>query len=204
MIELNKVKLRLSDKLILEDFDLQISRGDKAALQAPSGSGKTTILQLIMGFITPDSGEVLVEGLRVGVENIRTIRHKMSWLPQNLDIIGSGKVREALAYPMEFSLNKRLANGDPTEEYLELLGLDKSILDKSMDDISGGEKQRIGLALCKLMQRPILLLDEPSSALDKESKKKAMDFILRNDDTTVLSATHDKDWLNACNKIIEL
>ena len=203
-IEMNQININFNSKRLFDDFSMKVGDKEKAVLFAPSGSGKTTLLSLVMGFMLPDSGNVSVAGVQVNPENIRKIRHKIAWLPQNVDIMGLGKVRDVLAYPMEFSVNKELAGNDPTEEYLELLGLKNDILDNTMDEISGGEKQRIGIILCKLMQRPIMILDEPTSALDKDSKKKVMDFVFNDPQLTVLSASHDKEWINRCNIIIEL
>jgi ATPase subunit of ABC transporter with duplicated ATPase domains len=77
-------------------------------------------------------------------------------------------------------------------------------LNNQFRDISSGEKQRIGLIIGKLLQRDLLLLDEPTSALDSESTSRAIEYILHDNNLTVLTASHDDRWVEACSTIIDL
>ena len=77
-------------------------------------------------------------------------------------------------------------------------------MDSSFDEISGGEKQRIGIMICKLLKRDIMLLDEPTSALDKVNLGSVVEYLCAENETTMLSASHDDEWLRHCDNIIEL
>ncbi len=90
------------------------------------------------------------------------------------------------------------------DEELEKLNLNKSILNQNFSDISGGEKQRLGIMICKLINRPIMILDEPTSALDKENISTIAQYLCYDNDKTILSASHDDEWVQKCNKIIEI
>jgi ABC-type lipoprotein export system ATPase subunit len=82
--------------------------------------------------------------------------------------------------------------------------LKAELLENKMQDVSGGEKQRIALVSCLLLQREILLLDEPTSALDSHSKSKVMDYLFANPKLTILSSSHDPEWIARCSKIVSL
>jgi putative ABC transport system ATP-binding protein len=153
----------------------------------------------------PDTGEIQFDGHKIDQKNIRAIRKRIAWLPQNPNIIGRGKVREQILLPFYFKVNKELMPDQKTLlTELEKLNLDASILESAFDEISGGEKQRIGLMICKLLKREVMLLDEPTSALDKENLSSAINYLCAGTNATVLSASHDEDWLNHCDQVIEL
>ncbi len=196
----------LNSKTILKNFNLKIQIGEKLALKARSGSGKTTILNLIMGFSQLDSGSILIKGEELNSKNISRLRSMISWLPQNVDIIGGDEsVLDVILRPFKYSANKeKLPGRGLIEEVANRLNLETSILENSFCNLSGGEKQRIGLMICYLLDSPIILLDEPSSALDKTSAKRALELFMTDVNKTVISATHDELWLDACTKIIEL
>jgi ABC-type lipoprotein export system ATPase subunit len=77
-------------------------------------------------------------------------------------------------------------------------------LKNSYDSLSGGEKQRIGLIICKLLKRKIILLDEPSSALDKDTALKAIDFVFYLAETTIISISHDERWLARSDRVLTM
>jgi ABC-type multidrug transport system ATPase subunit len=205
MIILDNIRIEFQNKVLLDGFSLNLKKGEKAALKGRSGSGKTTILNIIMGFVFPTNGSVLINGTVLDHTTIRNIRKQITWLPQNMNLLGNGRVEDVLMKPFTFADNKK---NTPTKEILisELskLALEGDILDKGMESISGGEKQRLGIIICKLLRKDIILMDEPTSALDKNSLNRVADYILRDNALTVLSTSHDDDWLGFCDKVIEL
>ncbi len=205
IIKLEKVNLKFKDKNILSDYSLEIAENEVVCFKAPSGFGKTSILNLLMGFIKPDSGTIVVDGLVLSPATIHEIRKKFAWLPQNYNLFATKTVAQAIESSFEHHCNKRIKpNKDEIVNSLNLLNLESDILEKTFDKISGGERQRIGILISKLMKRRILLLDEPTSALDKDSKEKIIDFLLKDCNSTIVSASHDDDWLSACTIIEDL
>jgi ABC-type lipoprotein export system ATPase subunit len=89
-------------------------------------------------------------------------------------------------------------------ELMEKLYLPGHLLDKDMTSLSGGEKQRVALISALLLEREILLLDEASSALDQRAKKAAIDLLYSKEDLTLLAITHDREWIEAADDLIEL
>lgn len=205
MINFNNINLNLNSKQIFKNFNLSISPYEKTSIRGRSGSGKTTLFNMIMGFLKPDLGEIYFDGKLISRKIIADVRKRIAWLPQNPNIIGRGKVIEQIMLPFSFHRNKPLTPDNNTllGEF-EKLNLDKSILESSFDEISGGEKQRIGIMICKLLKRDVILLDEPTSALDKDNLSTVVEYLCSEKDKTILSASHDDEWLSHCDNVIEL
>ncbi|MCL5992062.1 MAG: ABC transporter ATP-binding protein [Bacteroidetes bacterium] len=205
MISYRDISLKFEDRQLFDGFSFEIAKGGKTAIKGRSGSGKTTLLNMAMGFLKPDNGKIIIDGMDVNSLNISAIRKQITWLPQSTNGFESGNVLSLLKYPFTFHANKKI---NPTHQEIEssilALNLEKDILNQTLDKVSGGEKQRLGLIICKLLKRKIIILDEPTSALDKESLKMVADFIMTAQELTVLSASHDDEWLKYCNQIIEL
>lgn len=183
-------------------FDIE--KGDKLSFKGKSGSGKTSLLNIITGFVRPATGTVLFDGSPLTKSNLNDLRKKLAYLPQQISFNSYG-VQQFLEMPFGFANNKNLTpNKKNILEYFSLFDLNHDLMNSKMQEISGGEKQRVALISCLLLQREILLLDEPVSALDKNSKKKVIDYLFTKDDLTIISASHDPAWVDACNKIIDL
>ncbi len=198
------LSISFDGRSLFSNLSFELRRGEKMCLRGHSGSGKSTLLNIIMGFIKPDSGMITFLGKAVSPRSIASVRKNICWLPQNLSVLGAGSVRDNFLLPFQFEVNKANtpAAGDILEAFGEL-GLNEKIIDSDMETISGGEKQRVGLALCKLLRKRLILLDEPTSALDAESVDRAVRFILADPGLTVISTSHDERWAAMCNKIIE-
>ena len=203
-LRLTNISLKFDEKQIVKNFDLHIKSGEKVALKAPSGAGKTSILNVILGFIDPQEGEVQIDGQELLSSNISEIRRRIAWLPQEFPLNQMG-VSEALMLPFSFKFNQDIT---PTpvdiNKGLEELGLSSRILERSLEETSTGERQRLGILLCLLLSREMILLDEPSSALDERSRQQAIDLLFDNPGQTMISASHDPVWLERCDRVIEL
>ena len=170
MIEFKAVSLSFPGEKVLEKFSFEIKKGEKVVFQGPSGRGKSTILNLILGFIKPDEGQINFDGILVTDRNIQKLRSDCSWLPQDFQL-GEGTVRNVIYQPFNFRRNQNQKPGiDRVIEVLGHLGLEQNLLDKNFTAISEGQKQRVGLAICFLLNRTVILLDEPTSSLDSKSK----------------------------------
>lgn len=188
---------------IIHNFSLEARDGDLIAIKGASGSGKTTLFRLLLGFEAPDSGTITFNGKLLKVTQLKLLRRETTWLPQDLDL-GEGKVKELFYYPFSFNINK---NQKPEEEMIlstfDALGLNEDIWEENFANLSTGQRQRVGLALCHLLDKKILLLDEPTSALDEASKEK-VEKLLFDNKRIIISTSHDPWLLNRCSKIIEL
>ena len=193
MIRFKNVSLTLGNKQLLKNFDLQIQKGDKILLTAQSGSGKTSVLRLILGFTIPDEGKIFFKQKEIAPKNTPKIRRQIAYLSQDSDF-PNGKVRDVFQEIFHFSNNKHL---DYTEEKLleKLLEFDlpKEMMDKNTSIISGGERQRLGWIMVTLLDRPVLLLDEPTSAMDEKQKQRFIDFVAQTN-KTVVCVSHDPAW----------
>ncbi|HKJ31042.1 MAG TPA: ABC transporter ATP-binding protein [Balneolales bacterium] len=204
MLEFKNIDLRFGEELVLHHFNMTIKEHDKTVIRGSSGIGKSTIINLILGFIKADAGQIYWKGALVTDDTIQNVRASVAWLPQEF-MFGTGSVEDIIKFPFQFSRNKDLEhNGDKIVRILNSLHLDQSLLSKKYDDISEGQKQRVGLALCLLLERSFILLDEPTSSLDPDSRKCVIDLFLNNEDFTVLSTSHDPEWIKHCSKVIDL
>lgn len=204
MIKIKNLNISFQNEVIFKDFSLSLNKGEKLALTGESGRGKTTLLNVIAGFIPHFEGNVEVCGIQQDATTVREIRKKIAWLPQDTSL-NSKTVEELLYTPFEFALNKNLKPGK--EEVFSLFSkfnLTEDLLYKKVKEISGGQKQRIILLSCLLLKKPLLLVDEPTSALDENVKKIVTDYILSIKDLTVIASTHDEYWIKNSDKVIEL
>lgn len=177
----------------LEALSLYISKGSKVALVGMSGSGKSTILKLLMGFYPIDRGSIYVDGKIIGQYKLEVLRKMISYVPQETYLF-NGTIEENIRYG---NLNASL------EQVIEAaqLAYAHEFIVKQKDgyqtkikengaNFSGGQKQRIAIARAFLKNAPILLLDEPTSSLDTESEKmiyQALEILMRNR-TTIMVA----------------
>jgi len=189
---------------IINNLSVEIPAGSKVAVTGNSGAGKSTLVNMLMGFILPDNGNITLLGMNVNEKNINDIRENISWVPQELNI-DIHYVRGLLLLPFSFNINKK---DNPSEKTitnaLDMFGLKENILSKDVSEISGGEKQRIFLTSSYLLKRKICFLDEPTSGLDSNSKRKVINYFLRECASTVVAVTHDEEWMDNSDLKIDL
>lgn len=192
MVRFENVFLSFKENNILEDFSLHIKKGEKVLLDAPSGRGKSSLIKIFMGFIRPQKGELYFDGKRVDKHNINTVRQEVTWVNQDINL-RKLKISELLAEIKDFSSNKNINIYGNLNSLLNNFGLSREYLDKTVDKLSGGERQRLGLIIAILLDRKVLFLDEVTSSLDIEMKKKVEEWIVSTDKTVVL-ISHDTHW----------
>ncbi|MFP4472026.1 MAG: ATP-binding cassette domain-containing protein [Bacteroidales bacterium] len=203
-IEFQGVTLSFNGREIIRSFSLEIRDGERISIGGPSGCGKSSLLHVLTGFVKPSAGVVKVDGNVLHASAIGQLRKKMAYMPQEVQF-NDLEVRQFIMMPFQFRHNRSIAPDEKTiHRHLDQLGLNPSILDKPMQEISGGEKQRISLTACLLLQRKLLLLDEPTSSLDREMKNRVMDHIFSLPDVTMLSASHDDEWVSRCDKYVNI
>ncbi len=197
MIQFSDVSLSFQQEQIFSNFNLQIKQGENICITGESGKGKSTLLKVMMGFVLPDSGAVKLDGLTVSEKNIKTIRGKITWIPQNVNL--PVKNGHQLIELLCLEENKK-----QIQQYFLQLGLNDSYLKKDFSEISGGQKQRVIIGICLCIDTPILLLDEPTSSLDDNSIQLLIKTIKKQEGRTIVSASHNASWMQSADHIIEL
>jgi len=194
------------DLLILENFNLNIPAGQKVAIVGLSGSGKSTILQLLLRFYDVNSGIITLNNWDVRALSFNDLRKNFSYISQDCFIF-SGTIFENIAY-VDKSITeaevKAIITGNPALNFIENLPQKMhSYVGQKGIKLSGGERQRIAIARAIIKNSPILLLDEATSALDNENEQ----IINRSissfaSDKTVITIAHRLSTLNNCDRII--
>ncbi len=204
VVDLNRLHLSFDGQPVLKDLSLSVFHGDKVTLTGPSGSGKSTVLRCILGLVMPDSGTITILGEPVTRYNIWQKRRHIAYVAQEPDL-GTGSVKAVIETPFSYRANAGLRdNLARLPEIMERFNLPKLLLDKQINRLSGGEKQRIALTIAILLDRPLVLLDEASSALDTKNKQAVADYFKQAQNTTVLSVAHDSDWLGFATRVVDM
>ncbi|HEL1701964.1 TPA: ABC transporter ATP-binding protein [Streptococcus suis] len=198
MIEYQNVSLTYQvNGPILKNLTFDIQEGEFFVLIGPSGSGKTTTLKLINRLIEQTDGDIRIQGKRLKDFDLRELRLETGYVLQQIALFPNMTVAENIALIPEMKgLNKTeiLAK---TRELLTKVGLEPdSYLDRLPKDLSGGEKQRIGILRAIIANPKVLLMDEPFSALDPISKAQLQDLIKELHEEfkmTTVFVTHDMD-----------
>lgn len=193
MIRLDNVFL--ADDTLPMTFDLQVAAGERIAIVGPSGAGKSTLLNLIAGFVLPTRGEVWLNG----ENHTRSAPYErpVSMLFQENNLFPHLTVQQNLALGLKTSLKLTALEQDQIERVADAVGL-TSFLSRLPNSLSGGQKQRVALARCLLRDKPILLLDEPFSALDPELRMEMLNLIdelCHSKKLTLLLVTHQPSEL---------
>ncbi len=192
MIQFKHITKQFSDNFVLQDFNLDIQKNEKIIIRGRSGIGKSTIFKLLLGFVKPDKGEIVFEGKALNEKTIWEFRKKIVYISQDLTI-GTGKVHQLFKDTLSLKTNaeRKKESLKTVNELLSQFELNEAILDMDLEELSGGEKQRVAIINGLLLKRTIFLLDEVTSALDKSLKKKVSDFFYLHPNFTVLSISHD-------------
>jgi len=195
LIQCNNITIRFSGRMMIEDLSFTVFPRDKVLLYGQSGIGKTTIFRMLLGFERIQEGSITFDGKPVDEHSVWDIRKKISYVSQDTDI-GAGPVHALLHSFFSYKSTKdHRPSKTRIHELLDFFRLPKTVLHEDYEQLSGGEKQRIELMIAILLERKIFLLDEATSALDREIKEEVIDHFLGNREWTVLSITHDQDWL---------
>ena len=193
MIRLDNVFL--ADDALPMTFDLQVATGERIAIVGPSGAGKSTLLNLIAGFVLPTQGNIWLNG----ENHTRSAPYErpVSMLFQENNLFPHLTVQQNLALGLKTSLKLTALEQDQIERVADAVGL-TSFLSRLPNSLSGGQKQRVALARCLLRDKPILLLDEPFSALDPELRMDMLNLIdelCHSKNLTLLLVTHQPSEL---------
>ena len=167
-------------KLILNNFHMKIKKGDKVGLIGPTGSGKSTFLDLFMGLLTPNKGSVIVDNKRLNKNNIKNWQSNISHVPQSIFLADISIIENiAIGIPLEKINKKSVIEAAKKAQLHQVIeswndGYE-TIIGENGISLSGGQRQRIGLARFFYKHKPVLILDEATSALDVKTEKKVVE-----------------------------
>jgi ABC-2 type transport system ATP-binding protein len=181
MIAAHEVTKRYGARQALRGVSFSAPAGERLAVIGPNGAGKTTLLSILAGIVAPSSG-------RVTTSDHPTPTTGTGWVPQEPAVYGRLSVRENLRL---FARLEKVGD-DAVDRALEQTGLVERAGDE-LSTLSGGNRQRVNIAIGLLADPPVLLLDEPSSALDPRHRQRVWSFLdrLAAEGTTIVFATHD-------------
>ena len=181
------------EKDVITDLDLKVRQGETIAFVGESGAGKTTILNMLIGFIMPSKGRILIDGEDISSINLRSYRKHLAVVPQNT-VLFSGSIRENILYGtsgVSEEVFERVIEESGLKGVLEKLpeGMD-TLVGEHGDRLSGGQKQRISIARALIRDPKVIILDEATSALDAISEREvtsALDHISSSRTTFIVA-----------------
>lgn len=197
MIEFRNVSKSFDDEVVLKDVSFKIGEGETKIILGESGSGKSTILKLILGLIRPDSGQIFVDGqevTRMAERDLVAIRRNIGMVFQEGALFDSLSVRENVGYRL-FE-EGRMDEEEIEVEVLKLLGFVglEDAIDKMPAELSGGMKRRVGIARALVGTPKVVLYDEPTAGLDPITKRSIVELVIKLRDlegVTTVFVTHD-------------
>jgi subfamily B ATP-binding cassette protein MsbA len=193
---------------VLTDVSFEVEAGQMVGIVGPTGSGKSTIVSLIPRFYDPTSGHVTIDGVDLRDYRLSALRDQIGYVLQET-VLFEGSVRDNIAYGRKGVTDEqvleaaKLANAD---EFIQRMphGYDTRIGERG-DTLSGGQRQRIGIARAIIRDDPILILDEPTAALDTESEQLVMEALERlMKGRTVITIAHRLSTIRNADKIVVL
>ncbi|BAI81000.1 ABC transporter, ATP-binding protein [Deferribacter desulfuricans SSM1] len=200
MIEVKNLKKRYGNFEALKGISFSVEKGEIVGFLGPNGAGKTTTMQIITGFISPSAGEVVIDGKKVDGFDIK-FKKKIGYLPENNPIYNDLSVYDYLSF---FANLKNLKN--KKDEIRRVINLTKieDVINKKIDTLSKGYKQRVGLAQAILGNPEILILDEPTTGLDPNQIIEIRNLIkeLGKKKTVILSTHIMQEVEQTCERVI--
>ena len=190
MLTTENLTKRFNGTTAVDSLNLNIAPGELFALLGPNGAGKTTTINCLLGFLQPDSGRALIDGLDVAREPLETKR-RLAYIPEQVNLYGYFSGVENLAYFAELG-GHRYSDAE-LRRFLSDAGLQAAAHDQRVSGYSKGMRQKVGIAIALAKQAKALLLDEPTSGLDPSAAHEFSQLLLklRERGVAILMATHD-------------
>ncbi len=198
-------------KKVLDGLNFEIKFGEKVGIIGKTGVGKSTLIDLFLGFIKPTRGSISVDGINI-YENLSNWRSLIGFVPQKINVI-NGTIRDNIIFGSEDNNNnnqdKKISEAINKSEFMQVVaglknGLNTIVGEKGLN-LSGGQLQRLAFARALFQNPEILILDESTNALDPETEKKLINNILHDDNKkTIIMISHNLETLKFCDTQYEL
>ncbi len=204
LLRLEGVGFKTDDAVILHNINLELRPGEFKLITGPSGCGKSTLLKIIASLLSPTSGRLFFDNADVATLSPERYRQQVSYCAQTPALFGDS-VYDNLIFPWQI----RNKQPDPQALVADLqrFGLGENMLEKSINELSGGEKQRVSLIRNLQFLPRVLLLDEITSALDDSNKQNVNDIFhgyATEKQVAVLWVTHDRNEISHADEVITL
>lgn len=182
ILEVNGVSKKLGRKEVLKDISITLNKGKVLGILGPNGNGKTTLLNIIVGFLKADSGEVKVSGMEVGSETKKVI----SFLQEKSNLSKRMNINDAINFYIDFFTDFDM---DKMNELIKFMNLDRAV---KIQSLSKGMLEKLCLSLVLSRKAQLYILDEPISGVDLLAREKIMDAIINNidDEKSIIITTH--------------
>lgn len=182
ILEVNGVSKKLGRKEVLKDISITLNKGKVLGILGPNGNGKTTLLNIIVGFLKADSGEVKVSGIEVGSETKKVI----SFLQEKSNLSKRMNINDAINFYIDFFTDFDM---DKMNELIKFMNLDRAV---KIQSLSKGMLEKLCLSLVLSRKAQLYILDEPISGVDLLAREKIMDAIINNidDEKSIIITTH--------------
>jgi len=195
IFEVKDLSYRVDETDILKHINLEIKKGQYLTVIGPSGSGKSTFMRILASMISQTSGEVLFDGKNITTYEPTKYRQRVSYAFQQPTLFGK-TVKDNLEFP--FEVRGEEFDQAKVIDYLKMVNLDESYINKSVNDVSGGEKQRNALIRNLIFPPEVLITDEVTAGLDTENKAIVHNMLKEFNDRglTILRVTHDESEID--------
>ncbi|UNK28412.1 iron ABC transporter ATP-binding protein FetA [Serratia plymuthica] len=201
---LDDIHYQIDDQVILDSVSFGLKQGEFKLITGPSGCGKSTLLKIVSSLIDPTRGKIIFDGKPITDMSPEAYRQQVSYCFQTPALFGD-TVYDNIALP--YLIRKQKPDEQKMKADLVRFGLAENKLKKSVNELSGGEKQRISLIRNLQFMPKVLLLDEITSALDEENKRNVNEIIhqlVSQHGVAALWVTHDKDEIKHADEVITL
>lgn len=204
MIEFKNLTKSFGSKIVLKNFQIQIRHKEFVCIIGPSGTGKTTLFDLLIGREKPDSGDICIDGVSIAslsAHHLQFYRRRVGVIFQDFKLLPKQTVFENIAYILEVCGEPKNVIFRKVKKVLEIVGLEEKI-GHFVHELSGGERQRIAIARSIVHNPKIILADEPTGNLDPENTTIVLNILKRINEklgVTIVLATHDPHVLEFLN-----
>lgn len=205
-IELNDINFSYQEKPVLKNVNLEIRKGEKIAIIGESGTGKTTLADLIIGLYQPNHGEMKVDEVLIDETNLQNWRSQVGYIPQHIYLF-DGTIKDNVSFGRKFDGNllDRVLKQANIYDFLQTKKGIETLVGEGGIQLSGGQKQRIAIARALYGEPEILVLDEATSALDNDTEEKIMEEIFNiSEDKTLIIIAHRLSTTKKCDKIYKV
>lgn len=204
LLLLDDIHYQIGEQFILDSVSFGLNQGEFKLITGPSGCGKSTLLKIVSSLIDPTRGHIIFAGKPITDISPEEYRQQVSYCFQTPALFGDS-VYDNIALP--YQIRKQKPDEQKMRSDLARFGLPENMLKKSVNELSGGEKQRISLIRNLQFMPKVLLLDEITSALDEDNKRNVNEIIHQlvvQQGVAVLWVTHDKDEITHADDVITL